>query len=79
LNVCSRLPSLANFFKNRTVIDLDRHKDIVVALGEDPNAYSEIQLLTIDTGVSMYFKNIIRCPGVAKDLEFVTFLTTTTE
>ena len=75
----AREGNLEQTFNNRTVIDLDRHKDIVVALGEDPNAYSEIQLLTIDTGVSMYFKNIIRCPGVAKDLEFITFLTTTTE
>lgn len=75
----AREGNLENTFDNRTIIDLDRHRDIVIALGENPDNFSDLQLLTIDTGNEMYFKNVIRCPGVAKDLEFITFLTTISE
>lgn len=63
-------------FENRTEIDLDQHAVIAIALGIDPTTLSDQEIRNIDTGNTIYLKNIVRMPGVAKDLEFVTRLTT---
>jgi hypothetical protein len=63
-------------FDNRTEIDLEQHRLIAISLGIDPSTLSEQGLRNIDTGNKVFLKNIVRMPGVAKDLEFITRLTT---
>lgn len=63
-------------FNNRCEVNLAKHEAIAIAQGIDPSTLSPAQLRNINTGDKIYLINIIRVPGIAKDLYFVTFMTT---
>ena len=66
-------------YNNRCDVNLAEHELIAIAQGIDPATLTPFTLRNINTGDKIYLINTIRVPGVAKDLYFTTFMTTTTE